>query len=755
MQQPSSASSGKIGSNWTKLGIGAVVLVVLASLLGPIVGHGLWEPFELELTDWGRRAAIHLLGAEQLALPGSNNEIPTVEEVGRGELPVHSTALSLALLGLHDWAVRLPFALWALLGVAATLLVCWRLSGRKSALWAGLVLATMPLYFAHARTALGDAATMASVALAFAGLALACFDEHLAKRTRVAAFVAGAGFAIAAFFCRGALVGLTLPWLSVGLAWSLSFQVREPRLDLGAVVGAISLLVGVGSAGLGLYALYNASPDDYFLALGAQIEPARKLPTHDTVVHYLGHGLFPYSAAIPLIIGLLMKAPAGDVEHKRRAGALRLSLLLMVALGVLVYGLMAPLTGPLPFGGVFALAALVALAAEELDRRKEGAPILAMGGAALLVILFKDFYDSPEYAFSAYVVGKVDYPEEFVARGKRYLLVAFLLSVMVFAWLSVERVGFIHSAMTWCRNRLAAAVPALRRLGPLRGVGVISSLAAGGLVLSLGYYPALAAQLSPAGMFDSYRSLAGPNEPLATIGSDPRNAVYFGGRPIENFRRESEALEWLVDEAGPRRWMVLKADKLPAMNSKYRERKSQRGGNLPVLATGGDSYLVSNQLREGEVNQNPLMDQVLDEAPQMHHSMDVVFDSKLRLLGWEVRDESGKPTDVVRVGKKYEFRLAYEVLGHITRDWETFIHIDGQDQRFNGDHETLGGAYPLRYWEQGDFILDKFEFKLDSSYPPGTYQAYFGLFSGKKRFKVSRGRHTDDRLLGGDLQVKR
>src|SRR5690606_4918627 len=50
-----------------------------------------------------------------------------------------------------------------------------------------------------------------------------------------------------------------------------------------------------------------------------------------------------------------------------------------------------------------------------------------------------------------------------------------------------------------------------------RGFALAASLAIGGLVLSVGYYPALAAQLSPAGVYSAYSRLASADEPLAVM----------------------------------------------------------------------------------------------------------------------------------------------------------------------------------------------------------------------------------------------
>src|SRR3954471_1898343 len=151
------------------------LLVAAFSLFLPLASSGIWDPPEREVAELARRIAQNLLGAHDLAVVGANNEVPTRGELGRGELPFTSIAAGFRVFGLHEWAGRLPLALWGVLGLLATYLLVRRLADRRSAWFAVLVLSTMPLYFLHARTMLGDIVTMASLSLAISGWGLAVF----------------------------------------------------------------------------------------------------------------------------------------------------------------------------------------------------------------------------------------------------------------------------------------------------------------------------------------------------------------------------------------------------------------------------------------------------------------------------------------------------------------------------------------------------------------------------------------------------
>src|SRR5262249_20787947 len=101
----------------------AIVVVTAVLFLfaaPPLTTSGLWDPYELNVADLSRRIALHLHGAANLAVEGADNSLPHLNALGRPQLPFSSIALGFTLFGLHDWAGRLPMALWGLLGVLAT-----------------------------------------------------------------------------------------------------------------------------------------------------------------------------------------------------------------------------------------------------------------------------------------------------------------------------------------------------------------------------------------------------------------------------------------------------------------------------------------------------------------------------------------------------------------------------------------------------------------------------------------------------------
>jgi hypothetical protein len=287
-----------------------------------------------------------------------------------------------------------------------------------------------------------------------------------------------------------------------------------------------------------------------------------------------------------------------------------------------------------------------------------------------------------------------------------------------------------------------------------RAFGTIIAGVAVGVVLSFVYYPALAAQLSPKEVFEAYGHMHHGSEPLGLLGVEARAASYESGGEVRTFSDANSAFGWLTGTPG-RKWLALRSDDLPKLNSMYRGLPGQRG-NLPVLdSRSSQILLVSNEIAPGETNKNPLASMVLDREPTPQHAVDTTFQDGLACLGWDVRDASGeKLVDAVTAGRKYRFRIYYKVGAKISGDWETFIHIDGQHRRFNGDHKTLNGKYAFYLWQPGDYIVDETDLTLEPNFTSGSYDVFLGLFVGETRLKVVSGHQDDNRIVAGTLRVQ-
>lgn len=293
--------------------------------------------------------------------------------------------------------------------------------------------------------------------------------------------------------------------------------------------------------------------------------------------------------------------------------------------------------------------------------------------------------------------------------------------------------------------------------GGRRATGLAFFGATCAAVLSVAYYPALANQLSPKEVFESYEHNHKSGEPLALLGVGGRTAAYYAGGEPQILNEPGQAYRWLMDgqPSGQRRFLAMRADELPKLNELYRERAEPRM-NLPVLdARSSQIILASSSLEPGQANANPLDKIILPTDPHPQHPLQVNMDDKLEVLGYDMTDERGRPVDGITPGRKYHMTTYYRVLAPITTEWEAFIHIDGYHRRHNGDHKLVEGKYPLSLWLPGDRIEDVYEFSLEPNFTPGAYTLFFGLFVGETRLKVTSGPNdNDNRINGGPIRVQ-
>ncbi|HEV8551364.1 MAG TPA: glycosyltransferase family 39 protein [Polyangiaceae bacterium] len=814
--------------------VGLALSFVALTLVVPMVRSGLWDPFELRSIELARRIALGLFGAHGFELPGVPNALPSRGEVDRGELPFTSMALGLRLFGLHAWAARLPLVVIALAGLVATYLVVRRLSDRSAAVASVLVLGTMPLYFLHARTLLGDIVTMAAAAVAMAGLALALFDSAGPKARVGALGLALVGLA-AGLMTRGLLLGVSVPLLGAGLAWLIlalggALERDRTRTALGSVV----VLLGVACAGLGVRLLGRAldEPERYFLWLGFGISRAARPPTFDAVIGQLGHALFPWSALVPVALARVALLPSSlsPAERARESG-LRLTVVVTAGVGLAAFGGVAPAAGVLPFSPVASLAVLVALSLRDIDRTAAPSRAAGMTGVALLVLLLADFVNLPDKTLVAFGVEGARFPESFQGRGWLFFAAAstalgFFAALLeagdedtvafdrraYLGWVSTLRdlwngnllfgVCVVEAALlgffafdllgeripalarfaftgegreslrfAWLALPLVLSLPwltlALRdavrwvtrprardaRLLPSRGLIAVLGGVAGAAGLSVGYYPALAAQLSPQGTFDVFHRLARPGDELALLGTSSASAPYAAGRSVVSLGGVDSAFDWLT-AGSARRFLVLKAESLNGLNSRFRARAKAQG-NLPILdGRSSEVLLASDRLLPGEHSENPLDRYLLASAPHPTRPLDANLDDALDVLGWDVTDLDQHPVRALVPGRRYEFVIYFRVVARLTGTWETFVHIDGFQRRFNADHPTLEGHYPFALWNVGDLIADRHPFALEPNFTRGSYHVYFGLYTGARRLTVRRGSATDDRIDAGTVDVE-
>lgn len=440
---------------WPALGVSVAVAAALFFVLPPLSHSGLWDPFELNVADLGRRVALNLHGGTGLALDGADNSLPHLNDLGRPQLPFSAIALGFKFFGLKEWAGRFPLALIGLLGVVSTFGWVSRLVDRRAGAFAALSLCTMPLYFVHARTMLGDITTMASLTMAFGGLAVIVFDRDDEGSPRLSPmFVAMAALGLlGGWFSRGGLLGVAVPTLSVGLAWLVgvgaggrSLRVGQ-SFDVRAVVALLCLGLGIFALYQGVVALGDDKSKDLNLWVGAMLRPAGKYPTFDHYVSHIGHALAPWSAFVPFALGRLYIAPqrAPGSAFNRESEA-RMALLIAAAVCFVMHGFLVARTELIAFSGPALLAAAAGIALRDYERGAHPSLATAVGTAVFLGVFHHDFHSMPEKAYQAFAVPATQFPESFKERSWLLWTIALVgfagVSVLTFVELGGKRKPF-------------------------------------------------------------------------------------------------------------------------------------------------------------------------------------------------------------------------------------------------------------------------------------------------------------------------
>jgi 4-amino-4-deoxy-L-arabinose transferase-like glycosyltransferase len=420
---PEGATPPAWGPRWLPLAVAAAAPILMFFVLPPLSKNGLWDPYELNVADLSRRLAYNLFGASQLALDGSDNSLPHLNDLGRPQLPFSSIGLGFKLFGLHEWAGRLPLALWGLLGVLATYAFVARLFDRRTGVYAAVALSTTPLYFVQARTMLGDVCTMAGLAGAFGGLAVAAFDRDEKGPTSMGRRAPWLAMAAAGLFVgfesRGGLLGLGVPLLGVGLGWAASrvaVQARaQDRDPLGMAVGVGSLVVGAFVAVMAVRAV-AAEGKDLDLWAGTVFHLQAKYPTYDFYVGAIGHAMAPWSAFLPFAFGRILFAPsrgATPVDDRESFG--RVAVVIAAAVAFTAHGYLAARTDLVAFSGPALCAVVCAVALRDFERGAPASIAVGLGTLIIAAVLHHDLHELPEKAYQAFGITGATFPEGFKA----------------------------------------------------------------------------------------------------------------------------------------------------------------------------------------------------------------------------------------------------------------------------------------------------------------------------------------------------
>jgi len=765
----------------------AVAALVLVITLPRLSSFGIWDPWELESADAARKVI--------------DGEPVTGLSAG-----ARAASVGFSALGVDEWTGRLPLALTGLLAVLAAYALCAFVADRRAALYAALIAASSPLFVLNARLMLGSAPSFALQG-AIALFAVYAVSPRTAQHRRGGALVLALGAAALSIHVDGALQGALPPLLAVTAAAIIDGRLRTRPLEAGVLLVAAATLAALTARAV----LIDPAEHNLWLGGGAH---GGQPPSYDAAIERIVHAFAPWSALLPLALARFVLAPNEASDADPKSGDARLTgtmLVLWIALGYAAQTLFLSRYGKeASFLPLVALACAVGLFLRDFERLPGGHWPMAVAGMLLAVLLVRDYalypiapvsglpvtdFKAPEgfnprIAWSAVLglfAGTVllglgappqdklglREPYAFAARSWRRgighkvwwlalaVALAGLLAYGAVAWLGPDSLKLTTQARKWGRRLafvpvvLPLAIAALQvvlylfgRLGSQRPWAVLAAGAFVGLYAAHGFMPKLSAHFSPRDVYETYNHLASDGEPLVEYRVGGRAAAYYAQGEVHEVATLTDLLKKLDQPS--RVWAVIPTDELAAIDRMFR-RKSKRhlfGADL----RSGRVMLVANQSVQGHKDENPLARAVVTDAPKPKFPVRANFDGKIELLGYDLELPGG---DHVGAGDHFEITWYFRALRTIPGDHKIFVHIDGDGQRIHGDHVPVDERYPVRYWDEGDVIIDRQKLEVPGNFRPATFTIFMGFFAGDNRLEVTEGEEDDaNRARVGVLRIR-
>ncbi len=321
-------------------------------------------------------------------------------------------------------------------------------------------------------------------------------------------------------------------------------------------------------------------------------------------------------------------------------------------------------------------------------------------------------------------------------------LVVFLFTFALFETLLALRIRALDGRREgrWTKDINAVVTYLLRpNVALVVGFGICACFALfqNGLVAST-----LTTNFSQEKIIERYRSLSENNEPLYTYAITEQDSSFYA-KKYEAIQPRDFTNKMNTEG---RIFALIPRNRLAETHNNFRH---ATGRNLPVLYDENFRYLlISNQIKTGEKDLNPINRALIKELPSNANTADVLFDDQIALEGWTLSPKEPRPGSTLTV------TLYWRALKEIRANWKVFVHIDAAGQRIHGDHDPVEGLFTTQNWSKGDLIRDEYQIKVPGNITPARFTFYAGLFKGGTRMKITRGeKDSENRARLGTLRV--
>lgn len=161
---------------------------------------------------------------------------------------------------------------------------------------------------------------------------------------------------------------------------------------------------------------------------------------------------------------------------------------------------------------------------------------------------------------------------------------------------------------------------------------------------------------------------------------------------------------------------------------------------LPLLLASALGGCVEKSRTLSAAEREQLSRFVSQQAPSPQHPLEISFENKLELIGYDVSAESWAP------GATLTVTWHWKVLRSLEDGWLAFTHVaDGTTNRLNEDSTgTVRQLYPPGQWKVGEYIRDEQQITLPADWSASEATFYLGFWNGPHRLRVIRGPNDGD-----------
>jgi hypothetical protein len=159
---------------------------------------------------------------------------------------------------------------------------------------------------------------------------------------------------------------------------------------------------------------------------------------------------------------------------------------------------------------------------------------------------------------------------------------------------------------------------------------------------------------------------------------------------------------------------------------------------LSVLsaAVGSSAGCVQKSKRAAKAERELLGQMVSNKPPTVQHPLDIRFENKARLIGYDLSAPQ------MREGQPFTVTWYWQVVTPLDTGWQLFTHLADakKNNRLNLDAvRSVRNVYPEERWKAGDYIKDSQELTLPGDWNSDQTLFYIGFWKGPKRLRVTSG----------------